>query len=50
MVMNSFEKRNFMEPMGRPKHAFKVPCFFFRFKFWGEGIFFQFSLVPNVFP
>jgi hypothetical protein len=27
-----------------------VPCFFFRFKFWGEGIFFQFSLVPNVFP
>jgi len=23
-----FGKRNFMLPMGRPKHALKVPCFF----------------------
>ncbi len=29
MVMKSFGKRNFMQPMGRPKHALKVPCFFF---------------------
>ncbi len=28
MVTNSFGKRNFMQPMGRPKHALKVPCFF----------------------
>ncbi len=52
MAMNSFENRNFMEPMGMPKHAFKLPCFFFLLSF--EGIFFfffcHFSLVPNVFP
>jgi hypothetical protein len=23
------KKRNFMQAMGRPKHALKVPCFFF---------------------
>jgi len=27
MVTKSFVKRNFMPPMGRPKHALKVPCF-----------------------
>ncbi len=26
--MKSFGKRNFMQPMGRPKHAFKAPCLF----------------------
>jgi len=36
MVMKSFGKRNFMQPMGRPKHALKVP-FFFPFMFWGFG-------------
>jgi hypothetical protein len=51
-VTNSFGKRNFMQPMGRPKHALKVPCFF-PFKVGrggrgGGGEFF--SLVPNVFP
>jgi hypothetical protein len=52
-VMNSFGKRNFMEPMGRPKHALKVPCFFFLLSLdWAGGgkmILFHFSLVPNVF-
>ncbi len=28
MVMNSFEKRNFMQPMGRPKDVLKVPYIF----------------------
>jgi hypothetical protein len=28
MVTKSFGKRNFMQPMGSPKHALKVPCFF----------------------
>ncbi len=28
MVMKSFGKRNFMQPMGRPKHALQAPCFF----------------------
>ncbi len=28
MVTKSFGKRNFMQPMGRPKHALNVPCFF----------------------
>jgi hypothetical protein len=41
-----------MQPMGRPKHAHKVPCFF-PFKFGGGGgrggFFIHFSLVPNVF-
>jgi hypothetical protein len=50
MAMNSFENRNFMEPMGMPKHAFKVPCFFFLLSFVGGKIFFHFSLVPSVFP
>jgi hypothetical protein len=26
--MNSFGKKIFMQPMGRPKHAVKLPCFF----------------------
>jgi len=46
MMMKSFEKKNFMQPMGKPKHALKVP-FFFPFMFWGLGgerkIFFHFS-------
>jgi len=56
MVMNSFWKRNFMQPMRRPEHALKVPCFF-SFKVlgcggWGRGArnVFHFSLLPNVFP
>ncbi len=53
MVMLSLGNRNFMQPMARPKHAVKVPCFF-SFQVWGEGergnFFFHFSLVPNVFP
>jgi hypothetical protein len=49
--MNSFGKRNFMQPTGRPKHALKVPCFFFHFKFgWGKerekGFFFIFPWLP----
>ncbi len=36
MVTKSFGKRNFMQPMGRPKHAFKVPCFF-SFYVLGKG-------------
>ncbi len=48
MVPNSFGSINFMQPMGRPKHALKVPSFFL-LKF-GEGrIFFHVSLAPNVF-
>ncbi len=50
MVTNSFGNRNFMQPMGRPKHALKVPCFF-SFSVGGGGrIFFHFSLVSNMFP
>ncbi len=53
MVTKSFGKRNFMQPMGRPKHALKVPCFF-SFYVLGLGggggkIFFHFSRLPNVF-
>ncbi len=49
MATNSFGKRNFMQPMGRPKNALKCLAFF-PFKLWGEGmLFFHFSLVPNVF-
>ncbi len=28
MVMNSFRKRSFMQPLGRLKHTLKVPCIF----------------------
>jgi hypothetical protein len=55
MVVNSFGKRNFMQPMGRPKHAIKVPCFFLVSLGEGAGGWggrfsvFHFSLVPNVF-
>ncbi len=50
MMTNSFGKRNFMQPMGRPKHALKVPCFF-SFSVGGGGRFFiKKYLVPNVFP
>jgi hypothetical protein len=46
-----FGERNFMQPMGRPKHAHKVPCFFpFKFGAGRHGeVFFHLSLVPNVF-
>jgi hypothetical protein len=37
MVTNSFGKRNFIQPMGRPKHALKVPWPLFPFKFEGVG-------------
>ncbi len=37
MVMKAFGKRNFMQSMGRPKHALKTPFFF------------PFSRLPNVF-
>jgi hypothetical protein len=49
MVRNSFGKRNFIQPMGRPKHALK--CLgFLPFRFEGGRIFFHFSLVPFKFP
>ncbi len=45
-MVNSFGKLNFMQPMERPKHAVKVPCFF-PFKVWGGGgIFFVFPQFP----
>ncbi len=28
MVINFFGRRNFMQPMGRPKHTLNVPCIF----------------------
>ncbi len=28
MVINFFGNRNFMQPMGRPKHTLNVPCIF----------------------
>ncbi len=48
MVTNSFGKRNAMQPMGRPKHALKAPCFLFLFSFEGagEGFFFIFTWFP----
>ncbi len=46
--LNSIGKRNFMQPMGRPKHALEVGCFF-PLKFGEEADCFSFSLVPNVF-
>jgi hypothetical protein len=53
MVTKSFGKRNFMQPMGRPKHALKVPCFFSFYVLRGGGgrreIFFHFSQLTNVF-
>jgi len=29
MVINFFESKNFMQPMGRPKHTLNMPCIFF---------------------
>jgi len=40
MVTNSFGKRKLMQPIGRPKHALKVPCFFFLLSKLGGGGFF----------
>ncbi len=48
MVTKSFGKRNFMQPLGRPKHALKVPCFFSFYVLEG-GVFFHFSQLPNMF-
>jgi len=28
MVINFFGRRNFIQPMGRPKHTLNVPCIF----------------------
>jgi hypothetical protein len=50
MVMNSFGRRNFLQPTGRPEHMPKVPCIF---QFGGEDLeedTFRFSLVPLKFP
>jgi len=45
MVTNSFGKRNFMQPMGRHSRWLA----FVPFKCGGEGFFFHFSLVLNMF-
>jgi len=37
MVTKSFGKRNFMQPMGRPKYALKVHCFFSFYVLGGGG-------------
>jgi hypothetical protein len=57
MVMKSFGKRNFMQPMGRPKHAFKAPCLFsFYVLGWGGEeerfffIFLDFSMCSHYVP
>jgi len=56
MVTKSFGKRNFMQPMGRPKHALKVACLvsFYVLGWWGGGIFFSFfpasQCVCTMFP
>jgi hypothetical protein len=44
MVINFFGRRNFMQPMGRPKHTLNVPCIF-TFSVWGAG-----DLEEDVFP
>jgi len=36
-VINFFGKRNFMLPMGRPKHTQNVPCIFFLLSLGGGG-------------
>jgi hypothetical protein len=47
MVTNSFEKRNFMQPMGRHSRCLA----FFRFKLGeGEGFFFSFFLGSKCVP
>jgi hypothetical protein len=38
-----FWEEKFLQPMGRPEQALKVPCFF-SFQVWGEKDFFHFSL------
>ncbi len=51
--MNSFGKRNLMQPMGRPQACTQGALIFFPFKFWGWGrdrFFLHVSLIPNVFP
>jgi hypothetical protein len=46
MVTKSFGKRNFMQPTWRPKHAFKVPCFFSFYVLRGGGMG-NFFIFPN---
>jgi hypothetical protein len=49
MAINFFGRRNFMQPMGRPKHTLNVPCIFFFLSLGGGGFeedIFQVSLVP----
>jgi hypothetical protein len=50
MVTNSFGNRNFMQPMGRPKHALALFLLSFFGGGRGEEDFFHFPLVLNVFP
>jgi len=45
-----FRERNFIQPMGRPKHALKVLCFLKKGLGGGEGFFSVLHLVTNVFP
>jgi hypothetical protein len=49
MVTKFFGKRHFVQPMGRPKHALKVPSFFsFYVLGWrGEESFFSFFLASQ---
>jgi hypothetical protein len=56
-VTNFFGMSNFMQPMVRPKHALKVPCFFSFQVFGGGRIFFPFfpffpgsQCEPTMFP
>ncbi len=51
MVTNSFGNQKYMQPVGRLKHALKVPWFYFILSFgWGSvgRIFFHFSFVLNM--
>jgi len=55
MMTNNFGNQKYMQPMGRLKHALKVPWFYFLLSLWGQGggwgkrIVFHFSFVPNMF-
>ncbi len=54
MVTNSLGKRNFMQPMGRPKHALKVHSFLPWFPMCSHYVPFKFAMgfcqVLNMFP
>ncbi len=47
MVTNSFGKRNFMQPMERPKHALKVPLLFLLLRLKGRERKDFFSFFPG---